>query len=98
MLIKELFNIYKNGFTSDEVESAKKYLIGNFIYGFENIEDISHFFGINKIIDNKLYSKNKNIKTIEKIRLKDINNICKKVMLFENIQIVNITNKHLHLI
>ena len=98
LLIKELFNIYKNGFTSDEVESAKKYLIGNFIYGFENIEDISHFFGINKIIDNKLYSKNKNIKTIEKIRLKDINNICKKVMLFENIQIVNITNKHLHLI
>ena len=73
-------------------------MLGNFIYSFENSEDISHFFGVNKLIDKKLYSKNQYINTLKKINKNDINQIISKILSFENIKIVCITNKHLHLL
>ena len=98
LIFKELNEIFENGFLKDEIDSAKKYMLGNFIYSFENSEDISHFFGVNKLIDKKLYSKNQYINTLKKINKNDINQIISKILSFENIKIVCITNKHLHLL
>jgi predicted Zn-dependent peptidase len=89
ILVKELILIKENGFNDKEIDSAKNYALANLTYALENIDNIVDYYGVNKITDNKIYSVEDKIKSINSISKKDINKFAKMIIDFDNINFLN---------
>ena len=89
-IIKELKLIKSNGLIAKEIDSSKKYMLANLTFSLENIEDLSDFYGQNKLMYNKTYSIEDKINSINKITKKEINDFAKLILDFDNINILHI--------
>ena len=89
-IIKELKLIKSNGLIAKEIDSSKKYMLANLTFSLENIEDLSDFYGQNKLMYNKTYSIEDKINSINKITKKEINDFAKLISDFDNINILHI--------
>jgi len=89
-LVDELIIIKKNGFTNKEIESAKNYALANLTYALEYIDEIVDYYGVNKITNNKMYSVEDKIKSVNSVTKKDINDFAKMILDFDNVKFLHI--------
>ena len=89
--LKKVFaKIHKDGFTKDEIDRAKQYLIGNFNIYFNSNEKISSYLqesilrGVSPIL-----IRNRN-KIINSYSVEEINQITKKFIIPKNISYITV--------
>ena len=84
--VLELLNqIKSNGFTTEEIQNAKKYLKGRMALGLEDSKGIANLYGINLLLENNIRTPEEIISEIENVNIKQINNLAKSIIIKQKI-------------
>jgi len=81
--LETMLNVYKDvkrKIEKEEFERAKENMISRFLMSLELSTHIAHFFGINKILKNKIEDPNEIVKKIKKIKIEELEIVSKKII------------------
>lgn len=81
---KELNKLCKEGFTKDELNSAKTTLISNIKLGCDNVQRCASFNIFSLLKENRVLTKQERIKLVKDATLNQLNNFTKKLFETEN--------------
>jgi predicted Zn-dependent peptidase len=81
-ILKEIKNLRKNGITESELDKSKKIRNTNYMFSIENPLDVMNHYGFLELFELK-----DDFKEIEKIKVKDINEIINKIFDKNNLNI-----------
>jgi predicted Zn-dependent peptidase len=89
-LLKELKNIKENGITEQELQKAKKQNETSLLFQFKDPYEYLMYYGMNYLIKKPLYSLSDILRTIDDVKLSDLNDITKSILTKDNIIIGSI--------
>ena len=88
LIKKELEDVKENGITQEEFEKAKSITFGRMDVALEDTSNIAEFFGRQYLLQDKIITPEEKKNLINKITLGEINDIIKKVIDFNKLNLV----------
>lgn len=77
----------KDGFDQDELTRAKEYLKGRMTLGFEDSEELGHFFGSQQLLYPKVRSIAEYMTCVDAVTLEQMNGLAKKIFAPEHLRL-----------
>jgi predicted Zn-dependent peptidase len=79
VLCQEFKKVLKSGVTAVELQKAKNLMIGSLALDLESSDDYTNFYGSQEIYREPLLTREEQIKKIEKVTIKDVENVAKDI-------------------
>ncbi|MBP9750571.1 MAG: insulinase family protein [Candidatus Peribacteraceae bacterium] len=77
----------KEGFDADELKRAKDYLKGRMTLGFEDSEELGHFFGRQQLLYPKVRTIEEYMTLVDAVTLEQLNGLAKRIFTTENLKL-----------
>ncbi len=88
IVVEEYKKIREKGITSEELKKAKEYQKGKLALSLESSDAQAFFYGVQYILQNKIYSLEEIYKKIDKVRESDILKVAREIFIPEKLNLV----------
>jgi len=86
-VLSELKKIKQKGVTKKELKKAKDYMKGKLVMNLEASDDLAFFFGNQEVLKGSLLTLDEIIKSIEKVKISELNSLAKEILLNKNMNL-----------
>lgn len=87
VFLSECKKIINDPINNDEMKKVKDYICGSFLLGLETSDSRAEYFAINQILKGKINSPQEEIKKIQKVTVKEVKDIAKKIFMDERLNL-----------
>ena len=87
VLLSECKKIINDPINNDEMKKVKDYICGSFLLGLETSDSRAEYFAINQILKGKINSPQEEIKKIQKVTVRKVKDIAKKIFVDERLNL-----------